>query len=615
MTKCDKCHISVKPYYRYCPNCGALLHNKFNRNSLLILCIFTLAMVFAAAAYVKFFSSNDPALPMENWDKSLNPVDLSAKKQSSFHGIFSKTPPAAPQALPLVVGQVIIHDIAGNETVRISAAVSKSGWIAIPARFCIAGYSWYFYSNNTDAREIHGGILGDHDDVGLWQLERVPGLSGAPVFPANTDRPMTWRSIVSKKDHEMDNVTILSEQQNFYHVLPGGSPAEPGVLIQEGKIVGWTFGDAVDGAYLWKGPDESNLVYELSVDDFYRLTFEGSREEQFIVAYSQKDMLPERRLETFANGFRQEPVLFDDNTPAHLKPEAVIQQMRAIISQIMDKGNPFDIVAIFDATVLSGAGDPAFLIDVLTLNSQVSSPENAITIVENILADPGDFDKSQQYQIRQFQKELYGKWLTRLIAEKNYSKGLAVYRKASDFFVDAPDIRLLGVKLALVFDDWQTAEEILYLRQFPIDLTDQVRTLKAQIAELKFQEDKIVVRFSPGAGRVPVNGVVNGHLYQDFVIDTGATMVTIPTTAAEKLGIDIDASTPVHRLITAGGVIEAPQIRLDSITLGGWTEYNVTAYVVDMPDQSGLGLLGLNYLNRFRMDLNTKAGVLTLAPR
>ena len=48
--------------------------------------------------------------------------------------------------------------------------------------------------------------------------------------------------------------------------------------------------------------------------------------------------------------------------------------------------------------------------------------------------------------------------------------------------------------------------------------------------------------------------------------------------------------------------------------LDGWTEHNISAFVVDLPEHSGVGLLGLNFLNRFQMDLNAKAGLLTLYP-
>jgi hypothetical protein len=36
---------------------------------------------------------------------------------------------------------------------------------------------------------------------------------------------------------------------------------------------------------------------------------------------------------------------------------------------------------------------------------------------------------------------------------------------------------------------------------------------------------------------------------------------------------------------------------------------------MDLPNQPDLGLLGLNYLRRFRMDLNTEDGMLLLAPK
>jgi clan AA aspartic protease (TIGR02281 family) len=293
----------------------------------------------------------------------------------------------------------------------------------------------------------------------------------------------------------------------------------------------------------------------------------------------------------------------------------VVARMRSLIARILDEENFYDIASILDSKVLAETGDVSFLIDVLTLGSQVNDPEYSIEIIEQVLDDSANFNESQRYQIQVFQKELYRKWLTRLMDEKNYPKGLDVYEQAADFFSDDPEIHLLGIKLALAFNDWETAEELLYSHRFPIDLSDQVRILEGQIADLKFQENKIVVRFSPGSDQIPVSGILNNRLSQDFIVDTGASMVTIPTATAEKLGIAINGATQLRKLITAGGVIEAPQVILHSIQLDGWTEYNVTAYIVDMPSQSGVGLLGLSYLKRFRMDLNTSSGILTLAPR
>ena len=42
---------------------------------------------------------------------------------------------------------------------------------------------------------------------------------------------------------------------------------------------------------------------------------------------------------------------------------------------------------------------------------------------------------------------------------------------------------------------------------------------------------------------------------------------------------------------------------------------DIRAYVLDMPDHSRMGLLGLSYLGRFQMDLNPDQGTLLLKPR
>jgi predicted aspartyl protease len=49
--------------------------------------------------------------------------------------------------------------------------------------------------------------------------------------------------------------------------------------------------------------------------------------------------------------------------------------------------------------------------------------------------------------------------------------------------------------------------------------------------------------------------------------------------------------------------------------LEGYETRNVKALVLDLPNQPGVGLLGLNYLRRFRMDLSTDEGLLALTPR
>jgi clan AA aspartic protease (TIGR02281 family) len=92
-------------------------------------------------------------------------------------------------------------------------------------------------------------------------------------------------------------------------------------------------------------------------------------------------------------------------------------------------------------------------------------------------------------------------------------------------------------------------------------------------------------------------------------------MVTIPYSTAADLGITITVRNPRRTVYTAGGVIYAPEVVLDSIRLEGFETYNVRALVMDLPNQPDMGLLGLNYLRQFRMDLNTDEGRLLLTPQ
>ena len=189
------------------------------------------------------------------------------------------------------------------------------------------------------------------------------------------------------------------------------------------------------------------------------------------------------------------------------------------------------------------------------------------------------------------------------------------YRLGSRSLPDDLDIHLLGVQLALAENNWAEAEELLAEKEYPAALRDKVQNLRSQIAELKAQEGKIVINFAPGSRYIPVSAVLNQDTDQNFIVDTGASMVTIPRSTAEFLNLAVDDRNPMRKVVTAGGVRYAPEVTLVSITIGGWEINDVKALVLDIPDQPELGLLGLNYLQNFRMDMNTEEGILLLEPR
>ena len=150
----------------------------------------------------------------------------------------------------------------------------------------------------------------------------------------------------------------------------------------------------------------------------------------------------------------------------------------------------------------------------------------------------------------------------------------------------------MGVQLALAENDWNEAETLLTMREYPPSLSDQVRNLQTQISEIKAQEGKIVINFAPGTRQIPLTAVLNGRTYQQFIVDTGASLVTIPRSTAEELGLDVDGQNPVRKIYTAGGVKYAPEVTLSSITVEGWEVADLKALVLDLPNSIRVGIAG-----------------------
>ena len=92
-------------------------------------------------------------------------------------------------------------------------------------------------------------------------------------------------------------------------------------------------------------------------------------------------------------------------------------------------------------------------------------------------------------------------------------------------------------------------------------------------------------------------GLINGKSTR-FLVDTGATMVSLGMGEASKLGIDYSKGRPV-RIGTANGVAQGWQLKLASVSIADVELRNVDAIInsSDMP----YVLLGNSYLNSFHM--------------
>jgi aspartyl protease family protein len=98
-------------------------------------------------------------------------------------------------------------------------------------------------------------------------------------------------------------------------------------------------------------------------------------------------------------------------------------------------------------------------------------------------------------------------------------------------------------------------------------------------------------------GHFVIDGAVNGSPTR-FLVDTGATMVTLPAADAQRLGIDYRKGAR-GLTKTAAGIVEVYRIRLDRVGLGGIEMTGVDAIVIEQG--LDIALLGMSFLNHVEM--------------
>jgi aspartyl protease family protein len=107
---------------------------------------------------------------------------------------------------------------------------------------------------------------------------------------------------------------------------------------------------------------------------------------------------------------------------------------------------------------------------------------------------------------------------------------------------------------------------------------------------------RVVLAAGPG-GHFMSEGQINGRIVR-FMVDTGATSVSMGVAEAERIGLKYANGDRVQ-MSTANGVVQGWRMTLDNVRLGDVTIGGVDAVItpVSMP----YVLLGNSFLNRFQM--------------
>ncbi|MGH7827741.1 MAG: retroviral-like aspartic protease family protein [Candidatus Binatia bacterium] len=123
---------------------------------------------------------------------------------------------------------------------------------------------------------------------------------------------------------------------------------------------------------------------------------------------------------------------------------------------------------------------------------------------------------------------------------------------------------------------------------------------------------KVPVQMTGASVIVPVT--LNRRLKAFLALDTGATTTMISHRVAKRLGLRTDGPRVVATTVT--GHVSIPLARLGSIKVGDAEVYNLSVTVHDLSPATRVdGLLGLDFLKRFHVSIDSRNQLLILAPR
>jgi clan AA aspartic protease (TIGR02281 family) len=516
----------------------------------------------------------------------------------------------------LIIGSAVVQNLEGKRVAGFVSAIFNDNWFAAPVWSLLEGKGIVFQSSDFEEAPIERGFWAPGDPIALWQLETDKGGKTPELFAWKQYIPVLWHSILRKDTFFEVDISSPEKRGSFFIFPLPNEIKENGLFIQEGHIVGWTFPEWMDRGYLWSGPEGSNISPNIQMDRFCNSIVSGWKETKL------KDVLTMgegkhavRRLEAFAEVLLMDSQFSDEDVPPQFSSKSLIGLMDPLASGLIKNGFAGDVARIISEHIIIETRDFTLLKKAVLARVEAEGYHKAIQFLERV---KGNVFVAQGHEVsgmNQFHARLYKDWLKKILNQGGYYNGMVAFEEAKQAFPDDLELHLLGVEVALAEKNWERARELLQMRDYPETMRNWVNELENVIQEVQENEGAVLIRFNPGTRHIPVKIFLNGSHSLKFIIDTGATICSIPPSAVEKLGIEIDQTTPVRLISTAGGIAETYEVKLESVELGGFRVFDVEALIIDIPGFRGYGLLGQNFLNNFHIEIDNMKGILRLKKR
>jgi clan AA aspartic protease (TIGR02281 family) len=134
--------------------------------------------------------------------------------------------------------------------------------------------------------------------------------------------------------------------------------------------------------------------------------------------------------------------------------------------------------------------------------------------------------------------------------------------------------------------------------------------------QLKALEESMIsesIKLRNDGGSLWVDVSINGKKSEEFVVDSGASSISIPVRMATALGIEPKDSDPdVTVSLADGSTVDGKLIKIENVRVGKFVVEQVECVVLGPEAIAAPPLLGLSFLGQFKFEVDTSKSELKL---
>ncbi len=142
------------------------------------------------------------------------------------------------------------------------------------------------------------------------------------------------------------------------------------------------------------------------------------------------------------------------------------------------------------------------------------------------------------------------------------------------------------------------------------------RTLATSIRQLEKLEEQIFSESIPlrsDGGTLYASVVIDGQHTHEMVVDSGASIISLPADLAGRCGIQVSPSDRTIVLELADGSrIPGKLVTIKSVRVGRFTVENVECAVLGVQAVNAEPLLGMSFLENFKFEIDAQSSTMTL---